>query len=77
MPAWFPPGILTTEGPPMCRATTCRACGKTTWAGCGQHISAVKQTVPAADWCNGKHTAAQTEAAAANRGGLLARLFGR
>ena len=21
----------------MCRATTCRTCGKTTWAGCGQH----------------------------------------
>lgn len=61
----------------MCRATTCRVCGKTTWAGCGQHVSAVKQTVPASDWCNGQHTAAQTEAATARRGGFLARLFGR
>ena len=59
----------------MCRATTCRVCGKTTWAGCGQHVSAVRQTVPASQWCDGKHTAAQTEAA--NRGGFLARLFGR
>ena len=27
----------------MCRAVTCKQCGKTTWAGCGQHIDAVKR----------------------------------
>lgn len=37
----------------MCRATKCRQCGKTTWAGCGQHISSVKAGVPADQWCNG------------------------
>ncbi|MFT2816477.1 hypothetical protein [Leifsonia sp. A12D58] len=61
----------------MCRATRCRVCGKTTWAGCGQHIQTVKQSVPASNWCNGTHTPAQIEAASANRGGFFARLFGR
>jgi len=59
----------------MCRATKCRVCGKTTWAGCGQHVASVRQSVPASDWCGGKHTAAQTEAAAASRGGFFARLL--
>lgn len=35
----------------MCRPVTCSSCGKTTWAGCGQHIDAVKATVPAGQWC--------------------------
>ena len=61
----------------MCRAVKCRVCGKTTWAGCGQHVGSVKQTVPPSEWCNGKHTAAQTEAAAANHRGFFSRLFGR
>lgn len=37
----------------MCRAVQCRVCGKTTWAGCGSHIAAVKATVPAGQWCAG------------------------
>jgi hypothetical protein len=37
----------------MCRPTTCRTCGKTTWAGCGQHVDQVKATVPADLWCPG------------------------
>ncbi len=37
----------------MCRAVTCRRCGKTTWAGCGQHVSSVRATVPAGQWCSG------------------------
>ncbi|GAA3540356.1 hypothetical protein [Aeromicrobium flavum] len=37
----------------MCRPTTCRTCGKTTWAGCGQHVASVKATVPAGQWCEG------------------------
>lgn len=57
----------------MCRAVTCAVCGKTTWAGCGQHIDQVRRTVPADRWCPG-HDAA---AAVAPRSGLLNRLFGR
>lgn len=61
----------------MCRAVTCRTCGKTTWAGCGQHVSMVKMSVPASDWCGGEHTDAQRAAAKAEKGGFLSRLFGR
>ena len=60
----------------MCRPTTCKTCGKTTWAGCGQHIGQVKAAVPASNWCNGQHTPAERAAAGADRG-LLGRLFGR
>lgn len=63
----------------MCRAVKCRVCGKTTWAGCGQHIAAVKATVPAGQWCDGSHTGEETVAAEAARksgGSFLSRLFG-
>ena len=39
----------------MCRAVTCKKCGKTTWAGCGQHVDQVMRNVPRADQCPG-HT---------------------
>ncbi|SMX82733.1 hypothetical protein BI49514_01647 [Brevibacterium iodinum ATCC 49514] len=61
----------------MCRAATCRVCGKTTWAGCGQHIQSVKSTVPAGQWCSGKHTQAEEDAARAAKPGFFSRLFGR
>ncbi|WP_297009507.1 hypothetical protein [uncultured Corynebacterium sp.] len=64
----------------MCRPVTCRTCGKTTWAGCGQHIAAVKRTVPRGQWCDGKHSEAEIAAARAARtaeGGFLTRLFRR
>lgn len=61
----------------MCRAVTCRTCGKTTWAGCGQHVASVKRSVAPGNWCNGKHTEAEVAAAKAERGGFFARLFGR
>lgn len=64
----------------MCRAVTCRTCGKTTWAGCGQHIAAVKRTVPSGQWCDGKHSDAEIAAAKDARkaqGGVFARLFRR
>ncbi|WOQ16852.1 hypothetical protein [Raineyella sp. W15-4] len=35
----------------MCRPVTCSSCGKTTWAGCGQHVAQVKASVPAGQWC--------------------------
>ena len=57
----------------MCRATTCRVCGKTTWAGCGQHVATVKAMVPSDQWCAG-HPAAERRAAG---GGWLSRLLGR
>lgn len=36
----------------MCVPTPC-TCGKTTWAGCGEHVADVKAVVPAEQWCNG------------------------
>ncbi|MBM9460749.1 hypothetical protein JK386_12615 [Nocardioides sp. zg-536] len=57
----------------MCRATTCRICGKTTWAGCGNHIASVKAGVPRDQWCPG-HPAGEGRPAGS---GLFARLFGR
>lgn len=62
----------------MCRATTCRTCGKTTWAGCGQHVASVKATVPARRGRAGRHSDAEVDAARAQKPqGFLARLFNR
>lgn len=55
----------------MCRAVTCQTCGKTTWAGCGQHVESVRRSVPAARWCGGH------ESGPAPTGGFFSRLFGR
>lgn len=55
----------------MCRPVSCKTCGKTTWAGCGQHIDDVKATVPADQWCPGH------EGDAAPTGGFFSRLFSR
>lgn len=57
----------------MCRPVTCKTCGKTTWAGCGQHIADVKATVPAGQWCPGH----QQEQKGSSAGGFFSRLFGR
>ncbi len=59
----------------MCRPTTCKTCGKTTWAGCGQHVAQVRAVVPASNWCGGGHT--KDERAAAGRPSGLARFLGR
>jgi hypothetical protein len=53
----------------MCRAVTCRTCGKTTWAGCGQHVDSVMRDVPSDEQCQGH----EGEAGA----GFLARFLGR
>jgi hypothetical protein len=55
----------------MCRSVRCKTCGKTTWAGCGQHIDQVLAGVPRADRCPGHP---KSERAA---GGFLSKLFGR
>ena len=59
----------------MCRPVPCKTCGKTTWAGCGQHVDEVKATVPAAQWCGGHEPAAQVQAE--DHKGLLGRILGR
>ncbi len=56
----------------MCRAVTCKTCGKTTWAGCGQHIAQVRATVANDQWCPGGHPRSERHG-----GGLLAKLLGR
>ncbi len=56
----------------MCRPVKCRECGKTTWAGCGQHVASVKASVPAGQWCGG-HAAAAPQAQSS---GFFGKLFG-
>ena len=58
----------------MCRPVQCKVCGKTTWAGCGQHISMVKAGVPKGQWCDQKHT--PEEIAAAKPQSAFSRLCG-
>ena len=53
----------------MCRAVTCKTCGKTTWAGCGQHVDQVMRGVPAGQRCPGHADEPST--------GLLSKIFGR
>ena len=53
----------------MCRAVTCKKCGKTTWAGCGQHVSLVLAGVPQAQRCRGHADEPHT-------GGWLSKLLG-
>ena len=53
----------------MCRAVTCKKCGKTTWAGCGQHVSLVLAGVPQAQRCQGHADEPHT-------GGWLSKLLG-
>lgn len=56
----------------MCSPKTCRQCNRTTWSGCGQHVSEVKAMVPANQWCDGH--AGETEPSG---GGFLGRLLGQ
>lgn len=39
----------------MCSPVRCQTCGKTTWAGCGQHVDQVMRNVPKDQRCPG-HT---------------------
>jgi len=55
----------------MCRPVRCRTCGKTTWAGCGDHIEAALAGVAFEDRCPG-HAAEES-----HRGSFLARVFNR
>ncbi len=42
----------------MCRAVQCKTCGKTTWAGCGQHVDQVMAGVPKNQRCTCDRAAA-------------------
>lgn len=42
----------------MCKPVECEVCGKTTWAGCGEHIESVRAQVPPEQWCPGEHSGA-------------------
>ncbi|KIS27248.1 hypothetical protein TV39_12045 [Arthrobacter sp. SPG23] len=55
----------------MCRAVTCKKCGKTTWAGCGQHVEQVMRGVSSSDRCRGHEHQKPTGT------GFFAKLFGR
>ncbi|HBO55124.1 hypothetical protein [Janibacter terrae] len=61
----------------MCRQTTCRQCGKTTWAGCGQHVDQVMRGVPGSQRCPGHATPAKGAGAPGTPPNLLSRLIGR
>ena len=61
---------LSSKEHAMCRATTCNTCGKTTWAGCGQHVDQVMKNVSRQDRCPG-------HAKGESRGGFFARHLGR
>lgn len=60
----------------MCSPATCRTCRKTTWSGCGQHVSQVMGRVPAAQRCTCNRQAAAPEGRPARPGGWRA-LFRR
>ena len=55
----------------MCRAVRCKTCGKTTWAGCGQHVSQVMADIPGAERCPGHPRSERTGR------GFFGRLTGR
>ncbi len=57
----------------MCRAVTCRKCGKATWSGCGSHVNQVMAGIPRDQRCDG-HTG---EDADGSEGGFLARFLSR
>lgn len=59
----------------MCRPANCPACDKTTWAGCGQHVSDVMRHVPRNQRCT--CTPEQRAAARPSFGKSVARMFGR
>lgn len=58
----------------MCRPANCKICGKTTWAGCGQHVDQVMAGVPRNQRCTGHSDA---EKASASSGSRFGRFFSR
>ena len=56
----------------MCRATKCKICNKTTWAGCGNHIDSVMRNVAESDKCK-----CQRDQSNKNSHGFLSKIFGK
>lgn len=61
----------------MCYSVRCTICGKTTWAGCGDHIPAVKATIPASQWCPGHSSSTPDWRTGSRSQRLFAKLFSR
>ena len=61
----------------MCRAVACRKCGKTTWAGCGQHVKQVLAVVPASQRCACRASDPAAGDRAARGGAWLRRILGK
>ena len=59
----------------MCARTTCAACGKADWSGCGAHVEQVLRGVPADKRCRCREDG--TRAAAPTFLQMLASLFER
>ena len=58
----------------MCRAVNCRRCGKSTWAGCGNHVQEVMRNIPKSERCTCDRNSLSPRAESS---GWLAKLFGR
>lgn len=61
----------------MCRPVACKKCGKTTWAGCGEHVDSVMASIPTNDRCRCSDDAKSSVGAQKSSAGWLASLFGR
>ena len=61
----------------MCRAVRCRTCGKTTWAGCGDHVDEAVAGVAAEDRCPGHERGHDSDTRTPQDSGFLSRVFGR
>ncbi|KAI9340192.1 hypothetical protein DFJ73DRAFT_779126 [Zopfochytrium polystomum] len=44
----------------MCYPVRCATCGKTTWGGCGLHVSSVMSTIPVSQRCGCPRSAASS-----------------
>jgi hypothetical protein len=62
----------------MCRQVTCKKCGGTTWAGCGQHVKQVMAGVPASKQCTCSTATGKTEEKFTKSltSGWLSKIFG-
>ena len=61
----------------MCRPVGCKICGKTTWAGCGQHVDSVMASVPKSEQCRCADEPQAAVGAQQKSGGWFSGLFGR
>jgi hypothetical protein len=52
----------------MCRRTTCKQCGKPSWAGCGAHVEQVLGDVPKSERCRCREQGAPKAAAKPKKG---------